>query len=96
MISFDADFAKKYGLIEAIIFERIKILLEKNMHNFQNYYHSKFWVDLNHHVYSRFLFFLTQQELDYALENLQKNKLIEELKINNHSLFTISDSFMTS
>lgn len=93
MISFDPNFAKQFGLHEAIIFERLKILLTKNIENFQNYYETKFWVDLNLHIYNNFLFFIPQQDVDYALENLKKRKVIEELKINDHNLYTISEKY---
>jgi hypothetical protein len=94
MISFDPELAKKFGLHEAIIFERIRILHVKNEENMQNYYQNRFWVDLNNHIYSNFLYYISQADVDFALENLVKLNVLDELKLPELFLYTLNEKFV--
>jgi hypothetical protein len=77
MISFDPILAKKYGLHEAIILERFKILQEKNKENFQLYFEQKHWCEINDQIYNQFFYFMNRTELEYALENLKNRDVID-------------------
>ena len=94
MISFDPELAKKFGLHESIIFERIRILHIKNEENMQNYYQNRFWVDLNNHIYSKFLYYISQADVDFALENLVKLNVLDELKLPELFLYTLNEKFV--
>lgn len=94
MISFDPELAKKLGLHEAIIFERIRILHVKNEENMQNYYQNRFWVDLNNHIYSKFLYYISKADVDFALENLVKLNVLDELKLPELFLYTLNEKFV--
>lgn len=91
MISFSGSFAKKFGVIEAIIFNKIIELLNINQTYFQNFHNNKFWVDFNYHTYRNYFYFITEYDLNFALENLVKQNILESLTLNNSYLFTITD-----
>ena len=93
MISFDPYFAKQFGLHESIVFERIKTLVLMNMHNYQNFYQDKFWADLNIHVINNFLFFLTNGDIDFAIDNLLKRKVLIQKNVDNVSWYAISEKY---
>lgn len=77
MIQFNPDFARQYGVTEAIVFERLKIIQLRNKDNFQNYYFDTYWVDFNYKIYSQFFYFIKESEVEYALDNLIKQEIIK-------------------
>lgn len=94
MVEFNPELARKYGLVEAIIFERLKLLQEKNIINCQNYYDNTYWVDMNDKVYSNFFYFLPNKDIEFALENLKKREVLKTLKIGDRELYSIYDKYV--
>jgi len=94
MICFDPIFAKKYGLHEAIVYARIRILLKKNEENVQNYYRNRYWVDLNNQVYVNFLNFISKPDVEFAVENLKKNKVLDDRKVDETFLYTLTEEYV--
>jgi hypothetical protein len=93
MISFDPYFAKQFGVNEAIIFERVKTLIQRNIHNCQNFYLDNYWADLNPHVVNNFLFFMNSVDIDFAISNLVKRNVLIEKRHDNIVWHTISEKY---
>jgi hypothetical protein len=83
---FNPEFAKKYGLHEAIVFEVIN-----KLNNFTNnkFYLNKHWVELTGYTYNIDLYFIPENEVDYAIANLVKRNVLEELYIDDRYYYTI-------
>jgi len=94
MIEFNPELARKYGLVEAIILQRLKLLQEKNAVNYQNYYNNTHWVDLNNKVYNAFLYFIPLSDVDFALEKLVKLNVLNTLKSGDTTLYSIYDKYL--
>jgi hypothetical protein len=94
MIEFNPDFARQHGVIEAILFDRIKKIQYKNKDNFQNYYDDSYWVDLNVNIYNRFLYFLQRKDIDFALENLVRREVLKELNKDDITYYSIAEKHL--
>jgi len=92
--SFDNSFARRFGLHEAIVFARLKILYFKNYDSMQNYYNERIWVDINEHIYRTYLYFLPKQDINYALKSLEDQKVIISLETNETTLFSIIEQYL--
>ncbi len=89
MISFDPVLAKKYGVNEAIILERLRIVQNKNKENFQLYYSGKHWCEMNDLFYNEFFYFLGRGDFEYAVENLKNLGGIEITRVSDTTLYSI-------
>ena len=90
MISFDPMFAKRYGVIEAIVFERIRIIQSRNEVNCQFFFRDKYWAEINERVYKEFLSFIKESDLDFAIANLQKMGIIDIRTIESKEIYSIN------
>lgn len=90
MISFDPHLAKKYGMVEAILLERIRIIQENNELNFQLFFDGKHWAELNNRVCKEFLAFIPEADLKFAIENLEKRNVIQAKRNESLEIFSIN------
>lgn len=83
---FNSDFAKKYGLQEAIVFE---IIQELSNYSTSKYYQDKIWVEISDYDYQNYWRFLSRDEFDFAIKKLINLKIIAELEIDEVMYYSI-------
>lgn len=76
--SFDVRIAKKYGIEEAIILNNIYFWIEKNKANNQHFYDGKYWTYNSKKAFADLFPYMNARQIDYAINNLVKNGLIEK------------------
>lgn len=76
--SFDVRIAKKYGIEEAIILNNIYFWIEKNKANNQHFYDGKYWTYNSKKAFTDLFPYMNARQIDYAINNLVKNGLIEK------------------
>lgn len=74
--SFDVEIAKKYGINQAIILNHLGFLIEKNRANDKHYHDGKYWAYTSKKAFSELLPYMTERQISYALDKLEKEGLI--------------------
>lgn len=90
MITFDPVIAKRYGIIEAIVYERIRIIQDRNEANCQFFFRDKYWAEINDRIYKEFLSFIKEGDLEFAIANLQKQGIIDIRVVDSQQVYSIS------
>ena len=76
--SFDVKIAQKYGIEEAIILNNLYFWIEKNKANNQHFYDNKYWTYNSKKAFAELFPYMNARQIDYAINNLVKNGLIEK------------------
>lgn len=75
--SFDIELAKEIGIIPAILLKQLYFLVEKNRANEKNIHDGKAWTYNSKKAFSVIFQYLTERQIQYALDKLKKMKLID-------------------
>jgi hypothetical protein len=84
---FDPDFAKRYGLVEAVVYN---VLKELSSFNNCEFYLNKNWVEMTRYIYNFYLYFIPKPDVDFALESLVKQNVIQELTIKEKPHYSLA------
>lgn len=68
--SFDVDIAKRYGIPAAILLKNIYFWIEKNRANEKNFFDGLFWTYNSKKAFAELFPYLTERQIDYALQKL--------------------------
>lgn len=94
--SFNVDIAKEYGIVPAILINNFYFWYEKNRANNIHNYEGKFWVYNSMKAFKELFPYLTERQLNYALQTLiEKGLLIKgnfnEKKMDRTLWYTLTD-----
>lgn len=94
---FDTDMAKAVGMQSAVIFENIKNWVINNEYNDRHYHNGRYWTYNTIDAFSKQFYYLTYNQIRYALENLvSKGFLLKgnfnESSYNRTTWYALSDS----
>ena len=81
LVYFSSEFARKHGILESIVIEVLKKLIEHNKINYQYFFLDSYYAEINSQVYTHYFSFVNQSEVLYAIENLKKARVIDTLTI---------------
>lgn len=73
---FDVAIAKKYGINQAIILNHLGFWIEKNRANNKHYHDGKYWTYNSKKAFSELMPYMTERQITYALDKLEKEELI--------------------
>ena len=74
--SFNVNFAKLYGLAEAIIFDNVIYWTHKNKANRRNYLKGRYWTYNTAQALKELFPYLTNYQIDKAIKHLEQENLI--------------------
>jgi DNA-binding PadR family transcriptional regulator len=74
---FNVEFARLYGIEEAILIENIYWWVKKNKANNKNFYDGDYWTYNSSRAFSELFPYMNQQKIRRALINLEENGLIK-------------------
>lgn len=74
--SFDSDFAVKYGITEAIIFNYLSFCTQVNEANDRNFFEERFWTHNTYKAFTRIFPYLSERQIRYTLQKLKDAGLI--------------------
>ena len=83
--SFDTEIAKEYGIQEAILIKFIYFWVEKNRVNEKHFYDDKYWTYNSLKAMVELFPYLTERQINYALNNLIDKGLIIKGNYNEKS-----------
>ena len=74
---FNTEFAAKYGLIEAILFNHFEFWIEQNRANERNYHDGTYWTYNSIKSYAEIFPYLTQGKIKNALKHLETEGILQ-------------------
>ncbi len=75
--SFNINVAKKFGVIEAILINHFEYWIAKNKANQKNFYNGFYWTYNSTRAFSELFPYLSQRQIQYALQNLKDEEIIQ-------------------
>ena len=95
---FDEDFAVKYGLHEAIVFEKIRWWVRYNAANEQNYHDGRYWTYNTKDAWQKLVPFLSTKQVRTALDHLREAGVIlvgnyQNTPWDRTLFYTVSDQY---
>lgn len=82
MYSFNTDYAKEYGVAEAVILQNIVFWVKKNKANQKHFHNGKYWTYNSVKAFQELFDFLTPKQIRRVLDNLEAGKAIEKDNFN--------------
>lgn len=98
--SFDVDFAKEYGVLEAVLINNILYWLKKNEANRTHFYDGKYWTYNSARAFQELFPYATKRQIEYALKKLKDRGVIDVGNYNKDprdrtAWYTFTDEFVT-
>ena len=87
---FNAEIAKKIGLVEAILLYNIEFCIDTYKKNNKNFYRGRYWVYISAKDYQEFFNYLSQKQITRALKHL----VDDDWLFKDKSWYTLSDKFI--
>lgn len=99
--NFNTDFAKEYGLVEAILIENLYFWCKKNLANEKNIENGKAWTYNSVKAFNELFPYLTPHKINRALKTLEEKELIEVGNFNENPYdrtkwYTITDKAVST
>ena len=82
MHSFDIDVARKIGVKEAVILNNLYYWIEKNKANAKHFHDGYYWTYNSKKAFSELFPYLTERQIEYALDKLIKHGYIKTANYN--------------
>jgi hypothetical protein len=95
--SFDIEFAKKYGIEEAILFYNISYWIEKNKANEKNFYDGKYWTYNSTEAFAKMFPYMSKTKIYRALKKLELEGILivgnyNKLKVDRTKWFSVNEN----
>ena len=96
--SFDTDFAKQYGLLEAILINHFYFWISKNKANDRNFHDGKYWTYNTMKAFAEMFPYVSHKKIERALNHLKDSGVIVTGNYNSESRdrtlwYTFTDDF---
>ena len=93
---FDVEFATKYGILEAILFNFIGYWTDKNEANNQNFYEGRYWIFNSIKAFNDLFPYASEKKIRNALKHLEEEGIIlkgnfNEKNYDRTNWYTITD-----
>lgn len=97
---FNAEIAKKIGIIEAVLLDNIERIINKNSANGENFYKGRYWIYGSSKAFAEIFTYLSRQQIARALKHLVDDGwLLKDNFNSNHfdrtSWYALSDKFIS-
>lgn len=86
---FNAEIAKKIGLVEAILLYNIEFCVDTYKASNKNFYRGRYWVYISAKEYQEFFNYLSQKQITRALKRL----VDDDWLFKDESWYALSDKF---
>lgn len=98
--NFDVEFAKEYGVLEAVLISNFEFWIAKNKANGSNLYDGKYWVYNSARALSELFPYASEQQIKKALKKLREKKVLIAGEYNKSAYdktlwYTFSDEFLS-
>lgn len=97
---FEGEYAKEYGIVEAVILQNLIFWIKKNKANERHFYEGKYWTYNSIRAFHELFNFLTPKQIRRALESLEESEAVIKNNFNKSSYdrttwYTVSDEIYT-
>lgn len=98
--SFNVEYAKKYGMLEAVLISNFEFWIAKNQANGTNFFDGKYWVYNSARALAELFPYANEQQIKRALKHLREENvlIVGEYNKSNYDKtlwYTFSDNFLS-